>query len=332
MQISDLKVLIAGCGSIGKRHAEVLRGLGVTQLAACDPSEASRAGLQSLLPDVRLYSDYAKALQAETPDAVFILTPTRLHLPMAVQALEAGCHVMIEKPLANTPEGTDALKALAEAKHKHVMVAFCFRYHAALLKAKAMVESGRIGRLVSIRAMMGEPFYDIHPDYLNLYYSKYSGAFELVHDLDLAIWFAAQPIVDVCGVYGSFSDMGMESPDTVEMLLRFEDRCVANVHLDFFQSPRRRQIDLIGTTGVITVKFAAWDQAELSVYTRETARWGQETIATSRNDMFAAEDREFLESMITGNPVRCTIDEALKSLKAVAAIYQPNEPKGGQQV
>ena len=328
MQIGDLKVLIAGCGSIGKRHAEVLLGLGVTRLAACDPSETSRAGLQQLLPDVRLYSDYTEALQAETPDAVFILTPTRLHLPMATQALEAGCHVMIEKPLANTPEGTAVLKALAEARHRHVMVAFCFRYHAALLKAKAMVDNGRIGRLVSIRAMMGEPFYDIHPDYMNLYYSKYSGAFELVHDLDLAIWFAAQPIAEVCGVYGSYSDMGMQSPDTIEMLLRFEDRCVANVHLDFFQSPRRRQIDLIGTTGVITVSFASWDQAELSVYTRESAQWQRETIPTRRNDMFAAEDLEFLQCILTGNPVRCTIDEALKSLSAVASIYQPDKPKG----
>lgn len=328
MQISDLKVLIAGCGSIGKRHAQVLRELGITRLAACDPSDTSREAMRALAPDIRLYADYAEALAVEMPDAVFILTPTRLHLPMATQALEAGCHVLIEKPLANSPEGTAQLQALASAKGKQVMVAFCFRYHAALLRAKAMVEGGRIGRLVSIRALMGEPFYDIHPDYMNLYYSRYSGAFELVHDLDLAIWFAGQPVEQVCGVYGSFSDMGMQSPDTVEMLLRFQDRCVANVHLDFFQSPRRRQIDLIGTHGVITVEFASWDQAELAVYDRTTRQWCRETIPTSRNDMFAAEDREFLDCVRTGTPVRCTVAEALKSLEAVAAIYRSEEPKG----
>lgn len=328
MQISDLHVLVVGCGSIGKRHAQVLRGLGVTHLSACDPSEESRAEMRALLPDVPLYADYGEALTREKPDAAFILTPTRLHVPMAMQALEADCHVLIEKPLANTPEGVDTLRALAQARGRQVMVAFCFRYHEALCKAKGMVEEGRIGRLVSIRALMGEPFYDIHPDYLNLYYSKYSGAFELVHDLDLAIWFAGQEIESVQSVYGSFSDMGMDSPDTVEMLLRFRDRCVANVHLDFFQTPRRRQIDLIGTRGVITVEFASWDQAEIAVFSRDTMRWETETLPTHRDDMFAAEDREFLQSILTGEPVRCTVEEALKSLSAIASIYQPFETKG----
>ncbi len=72
--------------------------------------------------------------------------------------------------------------------------------------------------------------------------------------------------------------MGMDSPDTVEMLVRFRDRCVASVHLDFFQTPRRRQMDLIGTQGVITVEFASWDEAELAVFSRETMRWERETI------------------------------------------------------
>jgi len=307
MQITQMRVLVAGCGSIGRRHIEVLRGLGVGDLAACDPSEVSREAVAQAVPGVRLYADYTEALAAEKPGAVFILTPTRLHIAMATQALEAGAHVFIEKPLANTPEGVAQLQALADARHLKIMVGFCFRYHEVLRRAKAMLDGGAIGRLVSVRAMMGEPFYLIHPDYMNLYYAKYSGAFELVHDLDLAIWFAGQEIESVQSVYGSFSDMGMESPDTVEMLLKFKDRCVANVHLDFFQTPRRRQIDLIGTGGVITVEFASWDEATLSVFTREAGQWHRETTPTRRNDMFAAEDGEFLACVTQDQPVRCTV-------------------------
>lgn len=323
MQISDMRVLVAGCGSIGLRHIEVLRDLGLTKLYACDPSEGSRQAAGAFLPPSALYADYSEALAAVQPQAVFILTPTKMHIPMATQAIEAGAHVFIEKPLSNSPEGVDTLKALAEQRGKKVMVGFCFRYHSVLLRAKQALEAGVIGRLISVRALMGEPFYQIHPDYLNMYYAKYSGAFELVHDLDLAIWFAGQEIESVQSIYGSFSDMGMESPDTIEMLLKFRDRCVANVHLDFFQSPRRRQIDLIGMNGVITVEFASWDEATLSVYTRETGAWQRETLSTRRNDMFRDEDREFLEAVLHDRPILCTIDEALKSLTAIASVYKP---------
>ncbi len=322
MQMTDMKVLLAGCGSIGKRHARVLRELGVTRMAACDPAVGSHAAFLEVVPDCRMYTDYAQALAEWRPDATFILTPTALHLAMACQAIRAGSHVFIEKPLANAPEGVSELAALAEAHGKTVMVGFCFRFHEVLKRAKACLDSGDIGRLISIRALMGEPFYEIQPNYMNMYYSRYSGAFELVHDLDLAIWFAGQDVVEVQGMYGSYSDMGMQSPDTVEMLIRFRDRCMANVHLDFFQSPRRRQIDLIGMRGVITVEFASWDEATLSVYRKSTGEWQRERFPTARNDMFRDEDREFLTCACTGAPVSCTVSEALKSLEAVASIYR----------
>lgn len=322
MQITDFNLLIAGCGSIGKRHAQVLWELGVHNLTACDPSPQQRESMQALLPGVAVTDDYAAALQTGKFDAVFILTPTAMHLSMATQALNAGCHVFIEKPLANTQKGVEELKALAKEKGLLVMVGFCFRYHEVLLRAKKLLEEGTIGRLINIRAFVGEPFAEVQPNYLNMYYSKYSGAFELVHDLDLAIWFAGQEVVDVKAVYGAFSDMGMESPDSIEMLVRFRDRLAANVHLDFYQHPRRRQIELMGVKGTITVEFASWDKATLSWYNTDTRTWNVCEYKTARNDMFRDEDEEFLLAILGQRPLTCTIDEACKSLSAVAQVYQ----------
>ena len=321
-QYREIRVLLVGLGSIGRRHAEVLRGIGCENLACADPSEVSRAEFQKIVPGAPVYADFAQALDQFKPEAVFILTPTKLHIPMAIQAVEAGCHVFIEKPLSYTSEGVEELKRLAEEKDRKVMVGFCFRYHDALLAAKRRVEAGEIGRVISIRALMGEPFYQIHPEYMQMYYSKYSGAFDLVHDIDLAIWFAGQEIRRVQGSYGSLSEMGMESPDTVEMLIDFEDRLIASVHLDFFQTPRRRTIDIIGWDGVVQVEFASWDHAELRAYTKASGAWETVEFATERNDMFRAEDMEFLDCVLEDKPMRLTIAEGLKSVKAVEAIYQ----------
>ena len=156
-QWTDLSVLIAGCGSIGKRHARVLRSLGVADVRACDPSSAQRQLLSAESPSVRMYDCYEAGLR-DRPDTVLICTPPEMHVPMACQAIAAGCHVLTEKPLADTLDGIDEMERLAIAANKKVMVALCFRYHEGLIRAKEYVDSGRIGRLVSIRALMGEHF------------------------------------------------------------------------------------------------------------------------------------------------------------------------------
>ena len=147
----------------------------------------------------------------------------------------------------------------------------------------------------------------------------YSGAFDLMHDIDLAIWFADQPVKSVNALYGSYSDIGIKAPDIVEILMGFEDRCMATVHLDFFQQPRRRQIELIGTDGVMIAEFASWDEYTLSVYQAGKAEWDIIKEKTIRDDMFRDEDLEFLQIVADDKPVICGISEACKSLEVVLA-------------
>lgn len=325
MQVKDyssIRALIVGFGSIGKRHADVLSQMGVSTIACSDTSEVCRKQFAEAFPKAPLFSDYDVALEEFKPDIVFIFTPTKLHLPMARKAVEHGAHVFIEKPLCYSTEGATELDALAKKLNRKIMVGFCFRYHEALLKAKQMLGEGIIGRLISIRSLMGEPFYTIHPEYMDMYYSKYSGTFELVHDIDLAIWFAGQDIKRVEGVYGSFSEMGMDSPDTVEMLIEFENKCVANVHLDFFQTPRRRTIDLIGWDGVMQIEFASWDEAHIRYYNKKNKEWKTLDFKTQRNDMFVAEDTEFLDCVLEDKPVSIDIMEGLKASAAIESIYK----------
>jgi predicted dehydrogenase len=318
---NELAVLIVGCGSIGKRHARVLHGLGLTDLRACDVVPEQRFSLSAQVPTVRLHATYAEGL-GDRPDAVLICTPPEMHIPMAMDAIRAGCHVLSEKPLSDSTTGVDELVALAESRHKKVMVALCFRYHAGLVKAKGYLEAGRIGRLVSVRALMGEHFPDVRPDYRTLFSAKHGGAFDLMHDIDLAIWYAAQPVQSVQALHGTYSDIDIEAPDVAEILIGFKDRCLASVHLDFFQRPRRRQIELIGTGGVILVEFARWDHCTVSVYEASQGAWANEELATDRDDMFRAEDREFLEAIAHDRPIVCTVAEARQSLDVVLAAQR----------
>lgn len=312
----EVSVLIAGCGSIGRRHARILVSLGVADLRACDPIPAQREALLREVPSARLYESYEAGL-ADRPEMVFICTPTREHVPMAQTALRAGCHVFCEKPLSDTTRGLDELAALAGAIGRQVMVGLCFRYHDGLLKAKRYLEAGRIGRLVSVRALMGEHLPEVRPDYRNLFSAKYSGAFDLIHEIDLAIWYANQPVREVLCLSGTYSDISIEAPDLAEILIDFEDRCLASIHLDFFQRPRRRQTELIGTEGVIIIEFARWDRCVVSTYEVGQGKWEQEELITDRDDMFRAEDREFLQCVAENRPVPCDIAEGRKSVEVV---------------
>jgi len=314
-----LRVLVAGCGSIGKRHARVLREIGVQTLFAADPVAAQVAAAAKETRFDATAESFEAGL-ALKPQAVVLCTPPALHVPQAVQALEAGCHVFSEKPLSVDLRGVPELERTMTRTGLTFAVGLCFRWHDGLLRAREILRSGRIGRLAAIRSLMGEHLPDIRPDYRDLYIAKSNGAFELMHDIDLCLWYAGQDVQSVCGTYGGFSDIGIQAPDLVEMVMVFPDRCVASVHLDFFEQPRRRQIELLGTRGTLTVEFASWTECTVSVFDQESRDWQVETITTDRDDMFRDQDSAFLRAAAGLETVTCTLAEARKSLRAVLML------------
>ena len=317
MAVKDYKVLIVGCGSIGKRHAECLKDIGVEKFVFFDP-ETERSREQASIYGGEFVTSYEEGLKTDA-DCVYILSPTKLHVAQAEMALKAGKHVFLEKPLSDTTSGIDELCALAKETGKTVEVGFCFRFHDGVRELKKRLDSGVIGKTVSIRAMMGEHFPDVRPDYLSTYYVKYSGCFELIHDLDLAIFLAGEEPCEYNGFYGSYSGLGFESPDTAEMLVKFPS-CLANVHLDFFKSPRTRTMTVLGTEGQMILTFSTWDEYELKIYTRETKSWEVLRADTQRNDMFRAESLNFFGVIEGKEENLCPLEEARKSLIVAKAI------------
>lgn len=317
----SLKVLVVGFGSIGRRHTRILKELGLTDMLVCEPSPELRAIASDEYGVCQTFETYENGL-AEKPGAVFICTPTAMHVEQAVQAVQSGADVFIEKPLSVSVDRITELESLARELGRIVMVGHCFRFHEGLLEAMGIVCEGRIGRVISVRAIVGEHIPDVMPNYRNMYISKYSGVYELMHDIDLALWFAGQRPVSVFGMDGAFGDAGMESPDMAEMLIEFEDRCVASVHLDFFERARHRQIEIMGAEGSVFVEFASWDKYTVSWYTAADRVWRVEESETDRDDMFRAEDGAFLCSVLDRSEPLVGLDDGRRVVEVMLAAQE----------
>jgi len=317
----EFSALVVGFGSIGRRHARVLKEIGLTDIRVCDVSPEMR----KLASEEFAIADTCETLEqglAAKPQTVFLCSPTALHIPQAIAAIEAGADVFTEKPLSTSLEGVDELCRLAKQRGRVVMVGHCFRFHDGLVRAKKMLEEGRIGRLVSVRCVMGEYIPEVMPNYRNMYISQYSGVYELMHDIDLALWYADRRPASVFGFDGTFGDAQMESPDVVEMAIKFEDRCVASVHLDFVQRARHRQTELYGTEGTIYIEFAKWDECTVSIYEAAARQWTHQVIKTDRDDMFRDENSAFLRAVENRSKVPVGIEAGARVVKMMLAAQE----------
>jgi predicted dehydrogenase len=316
-----VSALVIGFGSIGRRHTRVLKEIGVEDVRVAEVFPELREMAKNEFGIQRVYESLETGL-ADGPQTVFVCSPTAMHVEQITAAMRAGADVCTEKPLAASLDGLDDLEAEAKKLGRIVMVAHCFRWHEGLAKAKKWADEGRIGRIVSIRALVGEYIPEAIPNYLNMYYSQYSGCYELMHDVDLALWYAGQPPKRVMGMQGSYSDVGMKSPDVAEMLIEFPDRLMANVHLDFFERCRHRQIELLGTEGQIYVEFAKWDKCCVSIYEAAKKEWQCEEMDTDRDDMFRAENTDFLRAVVSRSAVPVDITEGRKAVDVILAAQK----------
>lgn len=155
-----LKVAIVGCGAVAdKRHIPGFLRLknNVIIQAVCDKNEglAERVALKYRIPKV--YTSQADMLASEKLDIIDICTPPQIHAPIAVEALEHGCHVLLEKPMALTSSDCDKMIEAASKSGKKLCIVHNVLFHPPLVKAKKLVAEGAIGKFIGMRILLADP-------------------------------------------------------------------------------------------------------------------------------------------------------------------------------
>ncbi len=137
---------LIGCGAWGSHHARAIAKTAGAQLTAiAEHLEQNRTTAQASHPGVPIYADYREMLQREKLDAVDIVLPPHLHFEAARAVLEAGCHVLLEKPMCLQLDDCDALIALARKQGRHLAIGHEFRLSSLWGRIKQMVEENAIG-------------------------------------------------------------------------------------------------------------------------------------------------------------------------------------------
>ena len=321
-----MKFLIAGFGSIGRRHLHNLLTLGEKDIVIYHTHH-------STLPDEELSnfpveSDLRAAL-AYNPQAVIVANPSALHLDVAIPAAYCGCHLLIEKPLSHSMARLDELQEAIHQNHNKVLVGFQFRFHPGLQKIKKLLNENAIGALISVHAHWGEYLPNWHPweDYKQGYAARpeLGGGvlLTLSHPLDYLRWLVGE--VDAISGFTSHNGLNLPVEDTAEILLKFNNGTLGTIHLDYLQRPPSHWLEIIGTKGTIR-----WDNLDgvvrlAQVSQGEKADNWLEFLPPKdfeRNHMFMDELRHFLSVAKGKTKPVCTLQDGILALKLSLAARQ----------
>lgn len=339
-----MKILIAGLGSIGRRHFRNLLALGEKDLVLYRTNRAT-------LPDDELAgypveTDLSGALKKHKPDAVIVSNPTALHMQIAIPAAEAGCAILLEKPIAQDLEQVGALQKAAAASGSKVLVGFQFRYHPTLNKARELIAEGAIGKVLTAHAHWGEYLPNWHPweDYRQSYAARADlggGVIvTLTHPLDYLRYMLGD-VEKLWSLNGHISPLELSAvEDVAEIGLKFMRGAIVGVHVNYFQRPPVHRLEIVGTGGTLS-----WDNSDglLTHYcmpdefgsvhaqpaaadvTRYPVPDGFE-----RNHLFLSQMSHFLQ--VAGGQAEpiCTLEDGLQALKMARGALESQ--KTGQLV
>lgn len=153
-----MRAAVIGVGAMGRNHARVYREMPETDLVAVADLDEARAGEVVRLYGGSVYTDHQVMLSEVRPDLVSVAVPTKEHYKVGLCALEAGCHVLVEKPIAATLEQGRHMIDRAAQVGRVLVVGHIERYNPAVTELKRRLEEGQLGRIFQIRARRLGPF------------------------------------------------------------------------------------------------------------------------------------------------------------------------------
>jgi predicted dehydrogenase len=320
-----MNIVIVGCGLIGHKRAAVLGSHRL--VAAVDADIEKAAALAALNPGAVALTDWRVAVDREDVDAVFVATPHNLLAPVAMAAIEAGKHVLLEKPAARTAAELAPLADAARRKNVIVKVGFNHRFHPAFVSAREYVDAGVLGDLMFVRARYG------HGGRVG--YDKewradpsISGGGELLdqgmHLIDLSRWFLGDFVqVEGC-THTYFWDMPVD--DNGFMALHTAQQQMAWLHVSWTEWKNTFSFELYGKTGKLHVEGlgGSYGTERLSYYAMSPELGPPQTVIheyPGADQSWTLEFADFVRSVETGQPPNGNLEDALAALTVVDVVY-----------
>jgi predicted dehydrogenase len=321
-----VNIAIIGCGLIGQKRANTLVG---ARVAVCADSDVVKAGQVAAKFDGCVATgEWRRAIDRTDIHAVIVATPHNLLADIAACAIDAGKHVLVEKPAARHVDELRPLRVKAEKNSVLVHVGFNHRYHRAFRRARQIVDSGALGPLMFIRARYGhggrlgyEKEWRARPEV--------SGGGELidqgVHLIDLARWFLGEfPEVESF-VHTYFWNMPVD--DNAFMTLKTSHEQVAFLHASCTEWKNTFCFEIYGKSGKLQIDGlgGSYGTERLTFYKMLPEMGPPETTSWEfpmADDSWEVETAEFLEDVRLSRRTSVGLDDAIAALDIVDRIYR----------
>ena len=311
------KVLICGLGSVGKRHFKNLLNLGFEDIILLRRENSHQEVLDRNFPT---FSSLLEALQQQ-PTVSIICTPTHMHIDAAIECANSGSHVFIEKPISNSLRRVDELKSICSKKNLVCMVGYMMRYHPLIIKMKELISEDKIGNLIYLKTHWGEYLPDTHPweDYRKSYAARKEmgggPALSLSHDLDLILWIVGSKVKSSSRLDSYRSSLELNCEHASDFLIEFDNGVTSHAHLDFFQKPAKRIIEVIGEKGSLEFNYYK-NKLEYKGHVPDDKKIYYEE-KFDRNQLFISEMIDFFQSVEKNLCSSINIDGSLELLNLI---------------
>lgn len=311
------RLVVAGAGSIGLRHARLWRELTGVEVGVCDPNESALKAAGKELAGIETWQDFSDAL-AWGPDVVVVATPHALHADLTCQALQSGADVLCEKPMSMDHRSANRMAKAAAETRRLLKIGFVNRFHPGLRKLKGLGEEGSLGQMLTIRYTAGA--YETLPNSRSRYQVDLPGALimDYAHGIDLILWLSGRRPsgVYVRGIAGGNFPLS-SSPNVCEVLFDYGDPFLASMQLDYAVAPVRASVDVIGDAATATVDLIS---GSFALRQRAENRTTNEIIPFERDDLFRDQIRDFLSAR-SGQPgIGCGAQEGVDSTVLMESV------------
>jgi predicted dehydrogenase len=319
------RVLVVGVGSIGERHLRCFAATGRARVSVCEVNPDLRRAVSERYSVGDAFADLEAALAAG-PEVVVICTPAHLHVPMALAAVRAGAHVLVEKPLSTGFGGVADLLREAAARRVVAGVAYVYRAHPALAAMRDAIRSGRFGEPVQVVATCGQHFPFYRPAYRTIYYAVRAtggGAVQdaLTHVVNAAEWLVG-PVTRLAADIDHQVLEGVSVEDTAHVLTR-HGNVMGCFSLNQHQAPNETTLTVICQRG--TARFES-HECRWRWAIEPGAPWTDEpTPPLERDALFVRQAAAVLDAAEGKDEPLCTLAEARQTLAVNLAILRVAE-------